>query len=287
MAQSERFIPAESIVALIKRRRSVRTYDGQELTEETKAQLRQVCATVTGPFDAAVRIELLEKLTAGAPIKLGTYGMIKGATAFIAAAVPSGSEHGLEQLGYMFEKVVLYATALKLGTCWLGGSFNRGDFARAMRPAENEFIPIVSPVGYKKDSLRPMDALVRTVAGSDRRLPWSELFFRESFGNGLSEAEAGEYAEALEMVRLAPSASNKQPWRIVKDRAGLHFYEKHAAGYAAMGFDMQRIDLGIAMCHFQLTAAERGLAGGWVQAPDAPEIGGLPGHTEYIISWLW
>lgn len=34
----------------------------------------------------------------------------------------------------------------------------------------------------------------------------------------LEKEEAGNYEAALEMVRIAPSASNKQPWRILKKR---------------------------------------------------------------------
>ncbi|TCL61793.1 putative nitroreductase [Hydrogenispora ethanolica] len=283
MDRTEKFPPEEPITAIIKRRGSVRTYDGRQLPEEIKAELRRICTAADGPFAERVRIEFIEKITLGPAVKLGTYGVIQGAPSFLAAAVQKG-DRPLEQLGFVFEKVILEATALGLGTCWLGGSFSRGDFARAMALAENEFIPIVSPVGYKKERRRLVDSLIRATAGSSRRKPWSELFFHQDFDRSLTEAEAGEYAEALEMVRLAPSASNKQPWRIVKDRAGLHFYEKHAAGYASMGFDMQRIDLGIAMCHLQLAAAERGLAGRWVS--QAPGIGEIPAHTEYIISWM-
>ena len=51
-------------------------------------------------------------------------------------------------------------------------------------------------------------------------------------------------------VRFAPSAVNKQPWRIVVDGDKVHFYEKRSKGYVADGWDVQKIDMGIAMCHF-------------------------------------
>jgi nitroreductase len=87
------------------------------------------------------------------------------------------------------------------------------------------------------------------------------------------------------MTRLSPSASNKQPWRIVKDGNNFHFYLSHTKGYSkAMGFDMQRIDIGIAMCHFELTAKELGLNGKWMNV--APSIKSQDENTEYIISWI-
>ena len=42
-----------------------------------------------------------------------------------------------------------------------------------------------------------------------------------------------------------------QPWRVVKDGNKFHFYEKHTEGYnSGAGWDVQRIDIGIAICHF-------------------------------------
>ena len=62
------------------------------------------------------------------------------------------------------------------------------------------------------------------------------------------------------MVRLAPSAVNKQPWRVISDKTGVHFYLKHTKGFVsdAVG-DMQKIDLGIALCHFALAAKENNI----------------------------
>ena len=53
---------------------------------------------------------------------------------------------------------------------------------------------------------------------------------------------------------------NKQPWRVVAAGNSAHFYEKSSRGFVsdAVG-DMQRIDIGIALCHFMLAAQELGL----------------------------
>jgi len=60
------------------------------------------------------------------------------------------------------------------------------------------------------------------------------------------------------MVRIAPSASNKQPWRIVKIEGAWHFFLERTKGYGdGIIFkllklaDIQRLDMGIAMCHFE------------------------------------
>lgn len=62
------------------------------------------------------------------------------------------------------------------------------------------------------------------------------------------------------MVRLAPSAVNKQPWRIVVTDHTVNFYLRRSKGFGKEGkLDMQMIDMGIALCHFALTAKECGL----------------------------
>ena len=66
-------------------------------------------------------------------------------------------------------------------------------------------------------------------------------------------------ADVLEAVRLAPSAVNKQPWRVVICGDKAHFYEKRSKGYVSPdGWDIQKIDMGIALSQFELMAKECG-----------------------------
>lgn len=52
-----------------------------------------------------------------------------------------------------------------------------------------------------------------------------------------------------------PSAANMQPLLIVKVGNAFHFYEKHMEGYAnSAPWDVQKIDMGLALCHFMSVA---------------------------------
>jgi hypothetical protein len=126
---------------------------------------------------------------------------------------------------------------------------------------------------------------------ANRRLPMEQLFFANTFGNALTMESAGSYAQPLEMVRWAPSASNKQPWRIVQICNAWHFYLQRTKGYGKGTLlfsilrlaDLQRVDIGIAMCHFELTARALGLNGQWeINDPQIPILE----NTEYIVSWI-
>jgi hypothetical protein len=93
------------------------------------------------------------------------------------------------------------------------------------------------------------------------------------------------------MVRIGPSASNKQPWRVVKDDNAFHFYLQRTKGYRENSLtrflglaDLQRLDMGIAMCHFELTSREEGLNGKWLSVE--PAIKKPDPLIEYTASWV-
>lgn len=274
-----------SILEIIRKRTSVRTYDKRLISKDIEQEIRDYIKSVEGPFDAGVRLELIN--TAGdtddGPKRLGTYGFISGATAFIAAAMDKKDKKEL-QLGYVMEKVILYITSIGLGTCWLGGTFKRSDFSRAIDLGENEILPIVTPIGYPSSNKSLIEKAMSLSGNSNKRKPWEELFYLKYFGAPLYYNSAGQYSIPLEMVRLAPSASNKQPWRIIMTDEGFDFYLKHAKGYDKFsGFDIQKIDMGIAMCHFELSCNELGLRGS-INIGDS-NLFNLPKDIEYIVSW--
>ena len=273
-----------SIEKAVKTRYSTRTYTDQPITAETIEKINDYINTLSNPFSIKVNFKLLEANKSAGSEKLGTYGVIKGSNNYIGATVEN-SELALEALGYEFEKLILYLTSLGLGTCWLGGTFNRSSFKNAFEVKENEIFPAISPFGYPSSKKRIADSLVRMVAKSDHRKSWNELFYNKKFSDSLAFADADAYAFPLEMIRLAPSASNKQPWRVVKDGTTYHFYEFQAKGYStSFGYDIQKVDLGIAACHFHLAALEKDLKGEFkkLQTP----ILELPEQTEYIFSWV-
>lgn len=274
------------ITEIIKKRLSVRTYLEQPLTPEIKEKLRGFFPMLRGPFGGTLRINLIENDLARkeSNAKLGTYGVIRGASTYVVAAVEK-AEKDLEDFGYSLEKVILYATSLGLGTCWLGGTFKKSEFGKAIEQKDHEVMPCITPIGYPSRRKSLIDSALRLTAGSKKRKGWDELFFSRDFSHHLSELEAGKFATPLEMLRLAPSASNKQPWRIVKDINKIHFYLQHTKGYAkALAYDLQRVDMGIAMCHFELTAREQGIDGKW-HVSDPGSIS-TPQATEYVISWV-
>jgi len=278
-------IYSQPVTQIIRQRSSQRSYSGEPLSALHRTKIGVMLNKIGGgPFGNQMRFTLVSvhDNNPGKPVRLGTYGFINGATDFIIGAVrPAPNVY--EDFGYLLEKIILHLTDWNLGTCWLGGTFAKGDFAEAIDLRPDEIIPAVTPVGLPATRRTLRDRIVRLAAGSVHRKTWTELFFDRTFTQPLTQQSAGEFTEALEMVRLAPSASNRQPWRILKTDDHFHFFLKRNKGYnAAFQADLQKVDLGIAICHFDLAVREIHLSGRWTR--QNPELS-LPEEWIYIASW--
>jgi hypothetical protein len=289
---SSRIVFSQPVADLIRRRFSCRSYSPELIDGGDRMRLEEtMSAVVSGPLGSPLRFRLTAATAEdGKALRgLGTYGFIRGATGFLIGAVRP-SKYFLEDYGYRLEQIILLSTDLGLGTCWLGGTFTRSSFAGKISRARGEIIPAVASIGRMADPEQARRGAMRRLAGSAGRLSWDELFHDNAFGNPLPRETARLYAEPLEMVRLAPSASNKQPWRILRAGNAWHFYLRRTPGYREGFFqrilrlaDLQRVDMGIAMCHFELAAREAGARGEWIHR--APDVGHVNPLMEYSISW--
>nr|WP_314461447.1 nitroreductase family protein [uncultured Clostridium sp.] len=275
--------PVFPVEKTIRERTSIRSYEPRALSTKEKDLFHDFIKTLNNPFSVDVSFRLLENRGVLKGEKLGTYGVIKGARDFIGASAPD-TDLALEALGYSLEHLVLYAVALGYGTCWLGGTFDRSAFSHAMDLKKGDLFPVITPLGYPADKKRPMESVMKWAAKSDQRKEWKELFFKENFSSPLSKSDAGDFAFALEMTRLAPSAVNKQPWRVVKCQNAYHFYEAKTLKEGKNSIDLQRVDVGIAACHFGLAAAEKNLPGEFKKLP-VPEIK-TSSEMRYLFSWV-
>lgn len=274
-------------------RRSVRSFDGRALSPDHRDALEAaLAASGSGPFGGRPRIRLLDAAQAGltdsdrAPAHIGAYGVVSGARAWLVGAIANGPD-ACADFGYVFEGLVLAATELGLGTCWLGGTFSRGAAASAIALAPDELLPAISPVGYPADRRTLVDAAFRLGAGSDGRKPWRELFFDGEPGRPLPASALGEWAGIFEAVRRAPSASNRQPWRFVMDAPGrvrLLFAENPTYNRALAPVSIQQVDLGIAMRHLAEACAATGRSGAWARLAEDAEKPAAP--FAYYATWV-
>ncbi len=276
---------------IIRMRYSCRSYREEPLSKNDRLNLSEfVSQKNKGPFGSSARFTLFAaEASDSKELKgLGTYGFIKNPAAFVSGVVKESAMNP-EDYGYSMERIILHATEMGLGSCWIGGSFKRSSFKEKAGIASDEVIPAVAAIGYIAEKRTVTDRVLRTSARSRKRRDDDEIFFSSSI-NKMNMNFTEGYGRALEMVRLAPSAANVQPWRVVKEDENniFHFFLERSASYTKIMKllrykDLQRIDMGIAMCHFECTAIESGLKGLWKK--ESPVEVNTPTGWEYIITW--
>ncbi|MBF0205592.1 MAG: nitroreductase [Oligoflexia bacterium] len=283
---------SKSVIELIKARISVRNYQTLSLPIETKKQIEDYILKqeqVTTVLGSKLRFRLLEDIEVKENGKIGTYGSISGGRYFIIGAAKNNDQRAaLVDYGYVLEKIVLFLTDWGLGSCWLG-LFEKSAFMQKFPLEKDEQTPAVCVFGFSKEK-GIIEKQIRNFSRADKRLPWNNLFFRDTFDSPMSDHLCPEYQLPLEMLRLAPSAVNNQPWRVILIDNKFHFYMKNKMLFSFLGqffleHNLQFVDMGIALSHFELTANEMGLKGKWIFEKDPPSDKDSK-KLVYIISWI-
>jgi hypothetical protein len=127
-------------------RRSRRAYEPQPITGVAAERLETFCRGYA-PFDGARAVVLVE-----APSKiftgwlLGVYGKVTSPSALVFVGdrrLPDAAARA----GYTGEAAVLEATALGLGTCWIGGGVRRAQVASLLGLGTHEHVYSISARG--------------------------------------------------------------------------------------------------------------------------------------------
>ena len=274
----------QPIITTITKRNSVRTYQPIEISQG-KIKTLQDAAKALGK--AAYRFSLIE-LNDGSSItgQIGTYGVVKGASVFLVGIMQKDAKRRKNvaiHFGYDFEQLILKATELCLGTCWIAGTYIPLFFTKKISPSHNEKIAMVSPLGISAKEWHVIGEIATRISKPKTRKPRNELFFNENAETPLLKKNAGDYSSALEMVRLAPSAVNSQPWRVIRINGDYHFFAADTRYYHLVKINFLRYnDMGIALSHFELACRELGLKGKWINHNPLKDM--KPG-LEYIQTW--
>ncbi|MBN2604857.1 MAG: hypothetical protein JXR62_03440 [Bacilli bacterium] len=239
----------------ILKRESTRTYQKELLSKieiDTILSLVNTYSKMTGPFDHSFELTFsLNNSNDSNGKKIGTYGLIKNVPSFIGGVCQNNFQ-SLVDFGYVFEHLILDLTSHDFDTCWLGGTFKRQNYRKEL--SDNEVIPAISPVGHRASNRTVFERAIRNSAKSQSRLPLSHLFKNYAdFSNVLLDLD-DPIIHSLSLVRRAPSASNKQPWRAYVDNDVIHFYMERTPKYPriSLKYDIQALDMGIALSHFEI-----------------------------------
>lgn len=215
--------------AAIMARISRRSYLDTRIAPQSLALLQERIAEVNAESGLAIRW-----LPDGAVAMAGgkSYGMFRGVRALLLLAGDSKLPHLREKIGYYGEMLVLEATDLGLGTCWVGGTFDK----TALSVPDSEELVCVVPVGNvaQKESLKE-----RFLRGAMHRKSKSIAELLQT------DAPMDEQLRhAMELVQRAPTTRNQQKVTFTR-KSGV------ITAHVPDDYHLDMVDLGICKLHLE------------------------------------
>lgn len=231
----------------VEKRISFRAYAERPVEEPTLEKLRECVAQLQQrsglPFQLCTA-------SAGQPVVKLSGTMFSGTVSVCAALIGGADPLSAEKVGYCGQELVLYATRLGLGTCWVAGTFDRASVPITL--GDGEKLWDVIPIGYAAQKIPAKQKMIRAgIRARDRALD-SFVESDVSFSSLPKWVRQGVTA-----VRLGPSAVNQQPVNIVYKEGRI------SARLRKKGNDLVYNDLGIAKRQFEAGAAACGVSGRW------------------------
>lgn len=217
----------------IQKRRSCRAYIKTPIDGKLLEKIKKIVDSVNQ--ESGLNIELLEDGAHAFSSIKATYGLFKNVRSVLVMKADPELEDYREKIGYFGEKLILEIVGLGLGTCWVGGTFDKS----AIEVSADEEVTAVVVIGYEdKKSVKG-----KILGMSHKR--------RKSIEDRIESDEelSGSMKNGMEAVVLAPSAMNRQKPKF-KYSDGILTAEVKDDVY------MDLIDLGIAKLHFEIGAGD-------------------------------
>lgn len=164
-----------------------------------------------------------------------SYGLFDGVKSLIVIKGNKNDDNLKEKAGYYGEMLILKATDMGLGTCWVAGTFDRTD--SVFDVLEDEELVCVIPVG-KVDKTKMKEKMLYNLMRRNTK-DIKDMY--------KSSVELPDWFEdAMLAVQKAPSAKNTQKVKFEID-------DKYVKAFVPDDYPMDMVDLGIAKLHFELS----------------------------------
>lgn len=228
-----------SLKEMITKRKSTRNYQSEPISPEQLKAIRSFMGQLVPLYpEIPFHAEILD----AADVRC----VQPWKTPHFVAISTLDTPEALINVGFLFQQLDLYIQSLGLGSCWVGLGKSRKPVPQGLTHA------ILMPFGVGAEPVW------RSSTDQFNRKPLAEIADRAD--------------PRLECVRLAPSATNSQPWYFLHDGEKLHVYQVVQGPLKRMTLGkMNAVDMGIALCHLAVTASEDFSLR---QLPDAPKLEG-------------
>ena len=253
----------DAVQFMISGRRSVRRYANEADLDRLKELVDTgIEASFSLPGCAKPTVQVLDGVAAISAFSgiVGHYGKVEAPAYLLFSARPESGYY--VQAGYVGEQLVLWLASQGYGTCWIGIPINTRRLLHYNPLPAGETYIILMAVGKPAADM----PLLRDMKGYKRK--------------ALEEMVAGEilpeWQPLLEAARIAPSASNGQPWYFACTGEGIDLYCDLGRGPIKKRYyhHLNRIDGGIALSHLHLAAIQAGYTATFEKKPGSAGISG-------------
>jgi nitroreductase len=240
----------------IEKRHSIRSYTDCPITGEAEKELRDLIAECNRESGLSLQLFLDEPQALSSII--GRIGY-KNARNYLALIGKDDDELD-EKCGYYGEKIVLRATQLGLGSCWMAMGYRK----TAISLAANEKLRLIIILGYgavegKAHRNKPLEELYAAETGGSAGVVDTASANEAASANGAASVNTTNgtntttgdripawFKRGMKAAQLAPTARNQQKFRFTL--AGDTVKAQDTGGI------LSRVDLGIVKYHFEVAA---------------------------------
>lgn len=217
------------------KRKSVRKYLDTHIEKSKMDFLNHIISDLNAK--SGLTIEFIEVNSAFNTAK--SLGIFKNVRSILVFKGKTDDPNLCEKCGYYGEHVILAATDLGLGTCWVAGMMSLVMFnKKSIDIKDDERIVCVSPIGYSVEGMSESTGIPEK--------PHRKTISAAEFLNG--NTEVPEWVSVgIKAVQFAPTAMNSQKSRFTYDGKDLTIAIPPKS-------DLNMVDLGITKCHFELAA---------------------------------
>jgi len=232
-----------TVTEAIEARRSRRKYLGTPIDPGVVSGLLELIAEYRKA--GSVRMELVVNNGEAFRGFRKSYGMFSGVNDYIGLIADPGDGTAMERIGYYGELLVLHATAMGLGSCWVGAGGDRFDMPFRVSDGETLACTIILGNTDERDSFK--ERLIRGIAHRKTKTAREMSEGDDPFPDW--------FARGMKAVEKAPSAMNRQPV-VFSHKAGkvTASVKTGSPGLAKLAPNLLGLDFGIAKLHFELGA---------------------------------
>jgi len=217
-------------------RQSCRRYSLEKLNQNLLDNINDKLDDLNTIHNTNLNINLVEKYDINSMLDgyIGNIGKIDAPYYLILSN--EETKKGYIDTGYSGELVLLYLKSLGLGSCWIGANFSSEKIKKQFGISNK----VLSLISFGK----PNGNLDRDPSNAKRK-DISDILINQEIQE--------KFQPIIETIRLAPSAINNQPWRVLIDKRDISLYLANPNVVKKIVLkNLNYIDMGIAIKQLEI-----------------------------------